>query len=159
MEYSLARQEDLEELLVLRAKVLLVVNRLPADTDMEHIKQATADYYARYLEKTGDHITVVARPRPGAPLVACGSVCIYNLMPTYGNPGGKTAYLMNIFTEDEYRRQGVGCEIVNRLVEHAKQKGCLRILLETTQEGRPLYEACGFIPAPDEMQFDFENKQ
>ncbi len=77
----------------------------------------------------------------------------YQVMPTYHNPSGKKAYIMNMYTAPEYRRQGIACHTLDLLVEEAKEQGVSQISLEATAAGRPLYEKYGFVKMEDEMEF------
>ena len=38
--------------------------------------------------------------------VGAGGVSYYQVMPTYHNPSGKKAYIMNMYTKPLYRRNG-----------------------------------------------------
>ena len=61
-------------------------------------------------------------------------------MPTYHNPSGKKAYIMNMYTAPEYRRQGIAIHTLDLLVKGARELGVSQIALEATNMGRPLYE-------------------
>ena len=73
-------------------------------------------------------------------------------MPTYHNPTGKKAYIMNMYTKPDYRRQGIAFKTLDLLVSDAKTKGINAISLEATDMGRPLYTKYGFIKMNDEME-------
>lgn len=64
----------------------------------------------------------------------------------------KKAYIMNMYTAPEYRRQGIAFQTLDLLVKDAKEQGVLQIALEATDMGRPLYERYGFIKMEDEME-------
>ena len=61
-------------------------------------------------------------------------------MPTYHNPSGKKAYIMNMYTDPSYRRQGIAYKTLDMLVNVSKERGVKQISLEATDMGRPLYE-------------------
>ena len=65
-------------------------------------------------------------------------------MPTYDHPTGKRAHLMNVYTNKDYRRQGIGKKMVELLIDEAKSKGCTEISLDATEQGRCLYTQLGF---------------
>ncbi len=73
-------------------------------------------------------------------------------MPTYHNPNGKKAYIMNMYTKPQYRRKGIAYKTLDKLVKDTKSKGITAISLEATDMGRPLYEKYGFIKMNDEME-------
>ena len=66
---------------------------------------------------------------------------------------GKTAFIMNMFTFPEYRKQGIGTELLKRTVEEAKNRGYKRITLNATDMGKPLYEKHGFKDVKGDMVF------
>ncbi|MBQ8038388.1 MAG: GNAT family N-acetyltransferase, partial [Lachnospiraceae bacterium] len=76
----------------------------------------------------------------------------FQVMPTYHNPTGKKAYIMNMYTNPDYRRQGIAYKTLELLVADAKERGIAAISLEATDMGRPLYEKYGFIKMNDEME-------
>ena len=59
---------------------------------------------------------------------------------------------MNMYTNPEYRRKGIGYKTLDMLVQDARSKGVTAISLEATEMGRPLYEKYGFIRMNDEME-------
>ena len=73
-------------------------------------------------------------------------------MPTYHNESGKKAYIMNMFTDPNYRRKGIAFRTLDLLVKEAKSRGIDAISLEATDMGRPLYEKYGFVKMNDEME-------
>lgn len=60
---------------------------------------------------------------------------------------------MNIFTFPDYRKQGIGTELLKRTVEEAKNRGYIKITLNATDMGRPLYEKYGFKDSHGDMVF------
>lgn len=73
-------------------------------------------------------------------------------MPTYHNPSGYKAYIMNMYTHPDYRRRGIAYKMLDILVNEAKSKGINAISLETTEMGRPVYEKYGFVQMKNEME-------
>lgn len=51
---------------------------------------------------------------------------------------------MNVYVNSGYRRQGIVCEMVKRLIAEAKERGVTEISLDSTDAGRSLYEKLGF---------------
>lgn len=88
----------------------------------------------------------------GSRWIAAGSVSFYRIMPTYHNPSGKKAYIMNVYTHPDYRRKGIAMKMLELLVAEARNRGIGQISLEATEEGKPLYEKFGFTQMKDEME-------
>lgn len=60
-------------------------------------------------------------------------------MPTYHNPNGYKAYIMNMYTNINYRRKGIAYKTLDMLIKDIKNKGITSISLEATEMGRPFY--------------------
>lgn len=148
-EYKRAMREDIEELVRTRIIVLRAANQLSDDVDMSIVEQESYAYYKRALE-TGEHIAYLVYDN--GKFIGAGGVSFYQVMPTYHNPSGKKAYIMNMYTAPEYRRQGIAFHTLDLLVKSAKEYGVSLIALEATDMGRPLYEKYGFADMKDEMQ-------
>ena len=147
-EYKRAMLEDIEELVRTRILVLRAANKLSDDVDMSLVEQETCAYYKRALE-TGEHIAYLVYDN--GTFIGAGGVSFYQVMPTYHNPSGKKAYIMNMYTAPEYRRRGIAFHTLDLLVKAAKEQGVSQIALEATDMGRPLYEKYGFVKMEDEM--------
>ena len=66
---------------------------------------------------------------------------------------GRVAYIMNIFTLPEYRRQGIATNLFKLILEEAKIRGYKRITLNATSKGKPLYEKFGFKDVIGDMAY------
>ncbi|SEK74029.1 GNAT family N-acetyltransferase [Ruminococcus albus] len=148
IEFKRADLSDLEALVSSRIKVLIAANKLPEDTDMSLIEQQSRDYYKQSLAD-GTHTAYLVYD--GDDIIAAGGVSYYRVMPTCDVPTGRKAYIMNMYTDPRYRRQGIAYKTLSLLVEDAKSKGVDFISLEATDMGRPLYEKFGFVGTPHEM--------
>jgi ribosomal protein S18 acetylase RimI-like enzyme len=115
---------------------------------MSLVETQARNYYAQSLPKDG-HVAYLVYDNGS--IIGAGGVSFYQVMPTYYNPSGKKAYLMNLYTEPDYRRRGIAWQTLDLLVKEAQNRGIDFITLETTKMGRPLYEKYGFILMQDEM--------
>jgi GNAT superfamily N-acetyltransferase len=68
-------------------------------------------------------------------------------------PSGPEGYVLNVYTEPQWRRQGVADSLLRALIAWATARGVQRLSLHASAEGRPLYEKLGFAPA-NEMRRD-----
>ena len=136
-EYKKATIADIDELVKTRIIVLRAANKLSDDVDMSVVEKESYAYYKRALEN-GEHIAYLVYDN--GTFIGAGGVSFYQVMPTYHNPTGKKAYIMNMYTAPEYRRQGIAIHTLDLLVKNAKEQGVLQIVLEATDMGRLLYE-------------------
>ena len=148
-EYKRATMEDIDELVRTRIIVLRAANKLSDGEDMSVVEDESYAYYRRALE-SGEHIAYLVYDNET--FIGAGGVSFYQVMPTYHNPTGKKAYIMNMYTAPEYRRQGIAFHTLDLLVNDARKLGVSQISLEATEMGRPLYEKYGFVKMEDEME-------
>lgn len=107
------------------------------------------DYYRRHIPD-GSHLAFVASY--DGEDCGCGAVCLTEELPSPDNPSGRCAYLMNIYVREGYRNKGIAHAIVGRLVEEVRKRQCGKIYLESTPDGRPVYQSIGFRDMPDMMK-------
>ena len=148
--FEKATIEDLDFLTETRIEVLRAANKLSTGADMGDIKERTHSYYSKAL-CDGTHIAYLAFD--DNQFAGCGGVSFFQVMPTYCNPSGHKAYIMNMYTSPAYRRRGIGYQILDLLVKESKGRGVTAISLEATDLGRLLYEKYGFIKMDEEMKF------
>ena len=148
-ECKRATMEDIDELVRTRIIVLRAANKLSDDEDMSVVEEESYAYYRRALE-TGEHIAYLVYDN--GKFMGAGGLSFYQVMQTYHNPTGKKAYIMNMYTASEYRRQGIAFHTLDLLVKDARKQGISQITLEATEMGRPLYERYGFVKMEDKME-------
>lgn len=149
LNYKKATIDDLKILTETRIEVLRAANQLGDDVDMSDVKKQSYEYYQDAL-KNDTHIAYLVFDEEI--FVGAGGISYFQVMPTYHNPTGKKAYIMNMYTKPEYRRKGIAFKTLDLLVKDAKAKGISAISLEATEMGRPLYIKYGFVKMNDEME-------
>ena len=149
LNYKKATIADLEILTETRIEVLRAANKLGDDVDMCEVKKQTLEYYKNALKEESHSAYLVF---DADTFVGAGAVSYFQVMPTFHNPTGKKAYIMNMYTKPSYRRLGIAFKILDLLVTEAKVKGITAISLEATQMGKPLYTKYGFVKMNDEME-------
>lgn len=147
--YKKATLSDMDILVETRILVLRAANQLSDAADMSEVREQSVQYYSNALAD-GSHAAYLVFD--GERFVGAGGVSFYRVMPTYHNPTGQKAYIMNMYTSTEYRRQGVAYRTLDLLVGEARKRGIREISLEATAMGRPLYEKYGFVSMQNEME-------
>ena len=149
LRYQKATTKDIELLTKTRITVLRAANKLSDDIDMSEVEKESYDYYKDALEH-GTHTAYLVFD--DEMFVGAGGISYFKVMPTYHNKTGNKAYIMNMYTKPDYRRQGIAFETLQLLVKDAKERGISEISLEATEAGKPLYEKFGFVKMNDEME-------
>ncbi len=67
---------------------------------------------------------------------------LYTSEPWRGN-------ILNVFTEREHRRKGLARTLVTAARDWAGQHGIRVVILHSSDQGRPLYQALGFQPTSE----------
>lgn len=145
IQYITASKDDIELLMQSRLEMLKVVNNLPADYVYDDAFVANSRDYFYNPNQT----TILAMDEDN--VIGCATMCYIEIMPTFSHPTGKRAHLMNVYTNSQYRRQGIARQMLDMLIEEAKEKGVTEISLDTTESGRPLYKNCGFVESDECM--------
>jgi len=148
LRYQTASIDDMNILIKTRIQVLRAANKLADVVDMSVIEHESYDYYKDSLVN-GTHIAYLVYN--DSIFVGAGGVSFYRVMPTYENPTGEKAYIMNMYTVPQYRKQGIAIRMLDYLVKEAKARNVTFISLEATAMGKPLYEKYGFVGMENEM--------
>ena len=79
-------------------------------------------------------------------VVAGGGVAIVGFQPTPFDPSPRRAWVLNMYTEPAFRRQGLAKQVLETIIAWCREQGLRSVLLHASDAGRPLYEAVGFEP-------------
>ena len=73
------------------------------------------------------------------------------------DPCTERAVILNVYTEPEFRGQGIARWIMVTILKWVKERGLRSVNLHASAEGRHLYEKLGF-EATNEMRLKFEGR-
>jgi GNAT superfamily N-acetyltransferase len=82
------------------------------------------------------------------------AVFIYPWVSSPNYPRPERAYVLNMYVDPKYRRQGVARALMKEAINWCRRQGFRRIQLHASEEGKPLYETLGFRPT-NEMRLEF----
>jgi len=107
-----------------------------------YLKTAMADgSFRAWLATDGDRVVaggaVVISPWPAHP---------YDLQC-------RRATILNVYTDPEYRRRGIACQLMQTMIAWCKREDFARVTLHASDDGRHLYESLGFEPS-NEMRLN-----
>jgi len=149
--YKKADISDIDMLTKTRVQVLRAANMLEDSIDMGEVEKESYNYYAQSIV---DRSHIAYMVFDDIRFVGTGGISFYKVMPTYHNPSGQKAYIMNMYTHPDYRRLGIAYHTLDLLVAEAKRRSITAVSLEATDMGKPLYEKFGFVRMKDEMELD-----
>lgn len=147
------RRATIEDIpLLLECRISLLHSAVgKGDVEKWNFVEEQIEQYYKNAIPNDIHIAYLAFK--GERCVGTGGVCFYQVLPTYYKPTGKKAYIINMYTAPEYRRQGIATQILELLVKECLCRETSYISLEATDMGRSLYEKCGFALLHSEMQY------
>ncbi len=111
---------------------------------------ALKDYYQRHM---ADDTFVSWLAMDGDRIVGTSGMSIVEKPPYFGCPSGRLGLLSSMFTEKDHRRMGIARELLSRVVEEARQRGCGAVHITASDMGVLLYTDFGFRKNGNFMQY------
>ncbi|SKA67271.1 Predicted N-acetyltransferase YhbS [Eubacterium uniforme] len=109
------------------------------------------DYYNRHM---GDGTFVSWLALDGDKIIGTSGMSFVEKPPYFGCPNGRIGLLSSMFTDPDYRRCGIGKELLRRVVEEAREYGCGAVHITASDMGVKLYTAFGFKHNGNFMQYN-----
>ncbi len=117
------------------------------DIDLE---PALKDYYNRHLSD-GTFISWLALD--GEKIIGTSGMSFVEKPPYFSCPTGRIGLLSSMFTDPGYRRMGIARELLDRVVNEAREYGCGAVHITASDMGVKLYTAYGFVHNGNFMQY------
>ena len=136
MIYRKATEKDIDSIVEMRIN-LLIEEAATIPTD---IRAELKEYFSIEINKT----IVVMLAEEKDKIVATSSVIFQKYPPSFSNKEGMRAYITNVYTMPEYRRQGISTKLLDKLIEEVKKRGISYVWLWATEQGTYLYKKYGF---------------
>lgn len=138
LEVRRAEPADVPALVEMRVAQLLEEGaRESAD-----LRPALSDHYTRHLAD-GTFASWVAFA--GGRMVATSGISVVEKPPYYGCPTGRIGLVSGMYTLPAWRRQGIACDLLCRVVGKARSRGCGTVQITASDAGVPLYQSVGFV--------------
>ena len=105
------------------------------------VEQATREFFSQNIASSLSRswLAVVADT-----VASVGTLAFFARPPYPGNLAGSEAYLLNMYTLHEHRKQGLAKAILERAMSFALETGCGKVWIHASPAGRSLYELQGF---------------
>lgn len=82
---------------------------------------------------------------------------VFSRMPAAGRTPAQWLYGANVFVGEQHRRMGIGRALMTALIDYARSRSMVRVVLAPSEMSIPLYESLGFRAAHDLMRLDLGN--
>ena len=144
--YRKLTENDLETFINMRINQL----REEGATDEMDLSPALMDYYQRHLAN-GTFVSWLALD--GDKIIGTSGMSFVEKPPYFGCPTGRIGLLSSMYTNPDYRRQGIARELLRRVVEEARAYGCGTVQITASDMGVLLYSDFGFVKNKNFMQY------
>ena len=146
VEFKRLTEKELETFIEMR------INQLREEGAQEDfdLKPALRDYYDRHMSD-GTFVSWIATENNS--IIGTSGMSIVEKPPYFGCPSGKIGLLSSMYTNPAYRRKGIAKELLDRVVDEARQKGCGTVQITASDMGVKLYTAYGFEHNGNFMQY------
>ena len=132
---------DIEELVRMRIAYMIDDFGGISDYEREEMEKQLPEYFSRKLGT--ELVAFVAKDNN-----RIVSVAYLHIIEMPANPmvlNGRFGDVLSVYTEPEYRGQGLCTKLMENLVAYGKEIGLSRIDLKATAEGFPIYKKVGFV--------------
>lgn len=128
------------------------INQLREEGAKEDIDLTPAlrDYYSRHMAD-GTFVSWLALDDDK--IIGTSGMSFVEKPPYFGCPSGRIGLLSSMFTDPNYRRQGIAKELLDRVVNEARAYGCGTVQITASDMGVKLYTAYGFVHNDNFMQY------
>lgn len=128
------------------------INQLREENAKEDIdlKPVLKNYYIRHMAD-GTFVSWLALDNEK--IIGTSGMSIVEKPPYFGCPSGKIGLLSSMFTDKSYRRRGIARELLSRVVNEAKERGCDIVQITASDMGVLLYTNFGFKKNNNFMQY------
>lgn len=128
------------------------INQLREENAKEDIdlKPVLKNYYIRHMAD-GTFVSWLALDNEK--IIGTSGMSIVEKPPYFGCPSGKIGLLSSMFTHKSYRRRGIARELLSRVVNEAKERGCDIVQITASDMGVLLYTNFGFKKNNNFMQY------
>ena len=89
-------------------------------------------------------------------IVSSGAITFVSFVPNPSDLSSRVGYLHSMYTEKSGRNKKCAQRIILKAISHCKAQGIMRIILNASDAGQPVYQKMGFRSAPDILRLYLE---
>ena len=152
--YKRLTENELDRIIKLRIDQLTeeytsVGKTVPEGVNLE---AALMEFYKKNMA-AGTYVSWLAFD--GDKIVGTSGMSFAEKPPYFTCTSGKLGILSSMYTNPNYRRMGIATELLDRVVNEAREYGCGTIYITASDMGVKLYESYGFKHNGNFMQYNF----
>jgi glucosamine-phosphate N-acetyltransferase len=140
MELRKAEQRDLNA-------IMNLLNQLSPSND-ELNKEVIKEIFNNINQDKNYFLCVI---EDNNTIIGTGTILIQMNLSHKGKPYG---HIENIVVDENHRKKGVGKDIINFLINKAKENNCYKVILNCKNEIVPFYQGCTMKETGVQMRLD-----
>lgn len=146
IEFRKLTYEDIDMFIEMR------INQLREEGASEDfdLRPALYDYYKRHMAD-GTFVSWLAVD--GDKIVGTSGMSFVEKPPYFGCPSGRIGLLSSMYTDNNYRRQGIAKTLLSKVIDEARAYGCGTVQITASDMGVLLYTVFGFEKNGNFMQY------
>ncbi|MBQ9199010.1 MAG: GNAT family N-acetyltransferase [Lachnospiraceae bacterium] len=146
IKYRKLDYEDIDTFIEMR------INQLREEGAAEDfdLRPALYDYYKRHMAD-GTFVSWLAVD--GEKIVGTSGMSFVEKPPYFGCPSGRIGLLSSMYTDNNYRRQGIAKTLLSKVIDEARAYGCGTVQITASDMGVLLYTDFGFEKNGNFMQY------
>lgn len=140
-------EQHINDFFQMRYKLLKELDEIDTN-NLKNFEIASKKYYLSEINKTLHCWGVIHNNS----IVSIASICLFKRVPYFENLEGLEAYILNVYTEPEFRKQGLTSSLIFEIKEFAFEQNIKRLWLNSSSEAKKLYKKLGFFEKNNEME-------
>ncbi len=140
---------DIDHIVEFRMRLLFELGKVKHEKGTAKLQDATRSYFINKIQ-AGEFRVWIAES--SGKMIGMTCIQFIEHPPVYENIDGIEAHVMDVYTEKEWRGKGIATAVLNRVIEHAREKKAKRIVLNTLGSDKRIYENLGFDSISGEME-------
>ena len=149
IRYQRLTENELDTFIEMRIQQL----REEGATEDIDLVPALHDYYSRHMAD-GTFVSWLAMD--GDRIVGTSGMSFVEKPPYFGCPNGRIGLLSSMFTDPDYRRMGIAKELLSRVIDEARDYGCVTVQITASDMGVLLYTDFGFVKNNNFMHYKLQ---
>lgn len=141
MKIRMANLTDMSHLIRVRFDYFSTENMVLEKDMKERIRNQLQEYYTTHLN--ADFFAAFMENETGT-IVSTAFLVISEKPANLSWPTGKTGLILNVLTYSEYRNKGYATNLLNFLIEKAKELDVSYLELSASELGKSVYKNLGF---------------
>lgn len=141
--YRKATLKDVDTLAKLRVAFINEVFNIKQSKDSEQLKLELVDYFTDTLSAQSVIAWIAEYENR---IVSTSTLVLWHAPPTYTGLGkkGRRGYILNMYTEKEFRKMGIASVLLDKLIAEAKAMDLEFVHLHASEDGIGIYRKMGF---------------